>query len=150
MAAKPVFTLADFASSGWESVIDGCTEKEVFQFGAAFRREAFEAENSGDSVRAALFYFLYEVASIEWEPGSPVNVFRALCTFSDGKRTRIPADYSEQEVELLRDLVPTVADPEMRARLADVVWERKRDHRSAEAAVEAYLESAARLEDPVN
>jgi hypothetical protein len=38
----------------------------------------------------------------------------------------------------------------MRALIADLVWERKRDHKSAELAVEAYLQSAARLDDPEN
>jgi hypothetical protein len=150
MSTKPVLTLTDFASSGWEKVLDDCKEKEIFHFAAAFRREAFRAENDGDAARAALFYFLYEIASIAWEPGSAVDVFRPQCTFSDGKRTRVPADYSEQEAELIRDLVPTVVDPEMRARLADVGWERKRYFPCAKAAIEAYLESAARLEDPVN
>jgi hypothetical protein len=142
------FTLADIVSSGWENALDTCTEKEIFQFAGALRREAMLAENGGDATRAQLFYFLYGVASIGWEPGSAVNVFRPQFTFSDGTRALIPTDYSEQESELLRDLVPTISDPEMRARVADVVWERKRDYKCAQAAIEAYLESAARLEDP--
>jgi hypothetical protein len=150
MTTQPILTLADFASAAWEKVLDDCKEKEIFHFAGAFRREAFKAENNNDAVRAAIFYFLYEIASIGWEPDSTVNVFRPQCTFSDGKRTRIPSDYSEQEAELIRDLVATSIDPEIRARLADVAWERKRYYPCAKAAVEAYLESAASLEDPVN
>lgn len=142
------FTLADIVSSGWEKALDACTEKEIFQFAGALRREAMLAENSGDATRTQVFYFLYRVASIGWEPGSAVNVFRPQFTFSDGTRALIPADYSEQEAELLRDLVPAISDPEMRARVADVVWERKRDYKCAQVAIEAYLESAERLEDP--
>jgi hypothetical protein len=145
-----LFSLADFASSGWEKALDACTEKDIFQFSAAFRREAMLAENCGDAARAQLFYFLYGVASIGWEPRSAGNVFRPQCTFADGKRSLIPADYSDQEADLLRDLVPTISDPEMLARVSDVVWERKRDYKCAEIAIEAYLESAARLEDPEN
>ena len=150
MATQSVLSLEDFGSSEWEKVLDDCKEKELFNFAAAFRREAFKAENNSDPARAAIFYFLYEISSTGWEPDSTVSVFRPRCTFADGKRTQIPADYSEQEAELIRDLVPTSNDPEMRARLADVVWERKRYFPCAKAAVEAYLESAQRLEDPVN
>lgn len=143
-------SLEDFTSSGWEKAIDESAEKEIFHFAGAFRREAMQAENGGNESRAKLFYFLYEVASIGWAPAADVSAFCPQCTFSDGTRTRIPSDYSEQEADLLRDLAPTIADPEMRARIADVVWERKRDHNSAELAVQAYLQSAARLDDPEN
>src|SRR5260370_167806 len=39
-----------------------------------------------------------------------------------------------------------VNDPELRARLADLVWFRKRDHHCAELAIASYLESALILE----
>jgi threonine synthase len=77
--------LEDFRSSGWEKAIDESAEKEFFHFAAALRPEAMKAENGDDEARAKLFYFLYEVASIGWEPGSAVTVFRPQCTFSDAR-----------------------------------------------------------------
>lgn len=143
-------TTADFSVSDWEKAIDACTKKESFHFAAALRREAAVAENSGDLQRTQVFRFLAEAASIGWESGASGEVFRPQATFADGTRTRVPADYSDDEVGVLKALAPTIRDPEMRARVADIVWERVCDYASAQAAVDAYLESASRLEHPEN
>jgi hypothetical protein len=143
-------TIADFSASDWEQVIDACSKKESFHFAAALGREASVAENSGDLRRTQLFRFIAEAASIGWESGASGEVFRPQATFTDGTRTRIPADYSDEEIGLLKALAPTIRDPEMRARISDIVWERARDYASAQVATDAYLESSARLEDPVN
>jgi hypothetical protein len=44
-------------------------------------------------------------------------------------------------------VAPDIGDAELRARLADVLWVRRRDHRMAVLAVHSYLESARTLED---
>ncbi len=54
----------------------------------------------------------------------------------------------DDNVALLHEMLPTIDDAELRARIADVVWVRARKHDAAEAAVVAYLESATSLEDP--
>ena len=51
-------------------------------------------------------------------------------------------------MEAVRSLAFQVQDPELRARLLDVVWEASRGYTAAEGAVRAYLESAQRLLDP--
>ena len=53
---------------------------------------------------------------------------------------------NDAELELLQQLAPNIADPEMRARVADVIWVRKRDAQCAQLAIDAYLESARSLE----
>lgn len=45
----------------------------------------------------------------------------------------------------LAGLAKEIADPEMRARVADVLWITKRDHKAARLAIDAFLESASRL-----
>jgi hypothetical protein len=143
-----MLTIADFASFDWEQVLDAHPKKVIYEFEGALGRKASEARNSGDTSRAEVFAFLTEITSLGWEPGSAVEPFKPRFILADGNRSRIPTDYSDHDADLLKALVPTVRDPEMRARIADVVWERCRDHVSAEIAVEAYLESATRLEDP--
>jgi hypothetical protein len=142
--------MADFSASDWEKAIDACAKKESFHFAGALIREGGVAENSGDLRRAQALRFLAEAAAIGWEPGASGEAFRPQATSVDGARTRVPADYSDDEAGLLKALAPTIRDPEMRARVADLVWERARDYASAQAAIDAYLESASRLEHPEN
>jgi hypothetical protein len=143
-------TEADFSASDWQRAIDACPDKEIFHFAAALRREGFAAENGGDLRRAKVFRFLAEASSFGWEPGGSGEIFGPQVTFADGARTRIPADYSEEEVGLLKALAPTIRDPDMWARFTDILWTHARDYVSAQNAIDAYLESAARLEDPRN
>ena len=43
-----------------------------------------------------------------------------------------------------------IDDAEFTARIADVIWLRRRDVKAARLAVESYLASGKRLENPVN
>ena len=45
-------------------------------------------------------------------------------------------------------LIANIRDPEIRARIADVLWIREKDYKLAQIAVESYLESASYLESP--
>jgi hypothetical protein len=57
-------------------------------------------------------------------------------------------DPDEAELESMRLLAERVTKPIARARIADLVWQRARDHRMAALAVKAYLEAGAPFEDP--
>lgn len=64
----------------------------------------------------------------------------------NGKRSAIPSDFSDIELDALRDFLPATTDPELRARIADVLWIRRRHFPSVLTAIAAYLESATTLE----
>ncbi|MCY7273123.1 MAG: DUF4209 domain-containing protein [Phormidesmis sp. CAN_BIN44] len=76
------------------------------------------------------------------EPFSPSSVM------ADGSRSVILKDFSDQQLTLLKELAPSIQDSELRARIADILWERRRDFQMAQLAITSYLESAQRLEDP--
>jgi hypothetical protein len=52
------------------------------------------------------------------------------------------------ELETMRLLAQRLTKPIARARIADLVWQRVRDHRMGQLAVQAYLEAGAPYEDP--
>jgi hypothetical protein len=64
------------------------------------------------------------------------------------RRSAIVDDFDDAQLNLLSQVVADVKDAELRARIADVLWLRKRDYRMAELAVSSYLESAKISEDP--
>jgi Domain of unknown function (DUF4209) len=77
------------------------------------------------------------------EPLAPLAVFPDF-------RTVMVQDFTAEQLDLFEQIAATIQDAELRARLADIVWVRRRNHRLGELAVHAYLESAAHLEDPIN
>ena len=55
----------------------------------------------------------------------------------------------EAQLDFLSTIVSDISDPELQARVADILWVKRRDYRSALTAIPAYLQSAIRLEDPM-
>jgi len=75
------------------------------------------------------------------EPFGPMFVM-------DGRRSAIPSDFPKEKLQQLEPWVNSLGDPELRARLLDVIWVQTKSFQAAKAAIEAYLESGLRLEDP--
>lgn len=67
----------------------------------------------------------------------------------DNWRSALPEDLTEPQSRAVEILLDATKDPEVRARIADVLWNRKqRNPEHGRAAIEAYLASADRLFDP--
>ncbi|RYD82289.1 MAG: DUF4209 domain-containing protein [Verrucomicrobiaceae bacterium] len=64
---------------------------------------------------------------------------------SDGTRSLNPDDLSEEDLNAFESFVHEIEDPEFRARVADVLWIRRKDFKAAKLAIPAFLESAERV-----
>lgn len=72
------------------------------------------------------------------EPFGPMTVL------STGRSAALE-DFTDNHLNALKELMPEASDPELHARIGDVLWCRKRDYQAAELAAKSYLESAANL-----
>ena len=68
----------------------------------------------------------------------------------ENRRSMIPTDLTDEDVATLLPLLSEVGDPEVRARIGDVLWIKTKDVSAAHVAIEAYLASGMRLEDPAH
>lgn len=68
----------------------------------------------------------------------------------DGQRSAIPADFPKEVLLGLQTWAMSLKDPELRARFLDVIWVQARSFPAALAAIDAYIESARKLEHPEN
>ncbi|MBP0031257.1 DUF4209 domain-containing protein [Roseofilum sp. Guam] len=57
-------------------------------------------------------------------------------------------DLTDDWLNFLADIAPEISDPELQARVADILWIKRRDYRMAQLAIPAYLQSATTLESP--
>jgi len=60
----------------------------------------------------------------------------------EGKRSMIPDDLTDGELDILKELTNEVLPPVLMARFCDVLWVRKKDFKMAEKAISAYLDCA--------
>jgi hypothetical protein len=135
---EPPLQISDFRSSEWQECIAPATNKECASYSDCFRQKVSEAKAAGNESARRVFQLLECVCSFGFEPREFNDPFPPITTIG-ACRTATPDDIADTDVELLRDLAPEVKDPELRARLADLVWFRKRDHHCAELAIASYF-----------
>jgi hypothetical protein len=138
--SRPEFTLSDFDTYQWIEILDKTEPKECSNYSQEFFKKSELYRLSGDSLGQEIFRFLSEITSTSIEPN---NIPDELITSA----------LSDHELTVLRELVLKFNDPEMKARLADILWICKRDPdrarpiQMASLAVDSYLNSAQNLED---
>lgn len=91
--------------------------------------------------------FVGHVLTMLLRADQPAEPFGPMFVMGE-QRSVIPTDLPKAELLGLQPWAMTLEDPELRARLLDVLWIQARSFPAAQGAVEAYLASALRLEHP--
>ena len=107
---------------------------------------AFQAKVAPD-IPADPWHLLYQVFSIHLRHGDPAEPFGPMLVM-DGRRSMVPGDLTDSEVELLGGVMAESTASVVRARIGDVLWVARKDGRAGQAAVPAYLALGRTLEDP--
>jgi hypothetical protein len=140
-----MLTLEDFERYSWQELIDEAEGHDCTVYSRLFHTRGRELAEAGDDRGRSVFDLLSDCTSPWLDSESKVEPLRPIFE-SATSRTPIPADLPETEVMLLPELASITRDPELRARLVDIAWLRRRDHRMAQLAIESYIESAKRLD----
>jgi hypothetical protein len=126
------------------TVVNESSEKDCARYHGLFVARARVAQDAGDITCAALFTLLAATCSFSLKTESPEDPFTPLFTI-DGKRTPLPEDLSDVELSALSSILAAIVDWELRARISDVLWVRRRDHNAARLAIESYIRVAGAL-----
>jgi len=137
-------TKNDFDKSQWDKIVDGSEKKECHSYSTLFFAKAREFEESKDLINQEIFALLGAISSMYLKEGSISGPFGPMYVMG-GSRSAIIDDFSDDHLNVLSEVLPSVNDPEIKARVADVIWLRKKDFKVAQIAVESYLTSASRL-----
>jgi hypothetical protein len=140
-------TPEDFAQSGWADVIEGCSQPSSDRYATALSRRAADLEEAGDAGPARALSLLGAACHPVLRPDDDRGPYLPVLVKEDGRRTVLPEDFSDDELDAIEAVLPDVAEPIIRARLSDILWLRRRNFRAARNAVDAYLLAAERLED---
>jgi len=140
-------TIDDFDKSNWQAIVESCQKKECHYYSSAFLKKARESEEQNEKTKQDIFSILGGLTSMMLKAESPSEPYQPVAVFND-RRSAIFDDYSEEVINLLSEFIVKITDPELQARIADVVWLRKRDFKAAQTAISSYLESSILLEHP--
>ncbi len=128
----------------WENAVRESAEKECQRYSGQFFSKAKDAEAANDKEAQEAFRVLGGITSMMLNADSREEPFSPMMVLSTGRSAALE-DFTDNHLDALKEVVAEATDPELRARIADVIWCRKRDHRMAKLAVSSYLESAASL-----
>jgi hypothetical protein len=129
-------TKDDFINSRWQDVVNSSERKECFTYSQAFWKKVQEAKEAGNVREQAVLEILAVVTSAAIQPESTEEFF-----------AEVFRNITDEHLDFLAEIAPEISDPELQARVADILWVKRRDYRMAQLAVIAYLQSATGLED---
>ncbi|WP_442942153.1 DUF4209 domain-containing protein [Nostoc sp.] len=134
---NPPLTKEDFINSRWQDVINSSERKECSAYNRVFWNKAQEAKEAGNVREQSVFEILAFVTGAAIKPESTEEFF-----------AEVFQNLTDEHLNFLTEIAPEVSEPELQARIADILWVKKRNYRMAQLAVTAYLQSATELEDP--
>lgn len=142
-----LLTIDDFDKSNWHKIIESCQKNECHYYSGAFLKRAKESEEQNDKINQEIFSILGGLTSMMLKSESASEPYQPVAVFNDIRSAMID-DYSDDVINLLSEYLENIHDSELRARIADVVWLRKKDFKAAQTAINSYLESATLREHP--
>lgn len=129
----------------WNEMIDTSVEKKCAFYSDLLRKKASQLKEERESGAARAFELLADLAMMRFVPGEKTDPYQPVFRYQ-GKRSMVPSDLTQNELKFLTDLIPGIDDPELKARISDVVWLGTRNYGCAQTAVESFLRSAENFE----
>ena len=138
-------TSDDLRNYGWQARLERHSCKECHSFYSVFLTCTKECETAGDDLGRRVHALLHAVTSFQANYDTKGNPYGPMWSGFDGNRALMAEDLTDTDLDALRGILDEIEDPEFRARVGDILWECRRDHKAAQTAVRAFVESAERL-----
>lgn len=139
-----VLSKQSFTESGYLEVMKLSEKNDCRAYGSLFLAEFNKIEDTAEPVKKEIFGILADVTSMGLKEESIDKPFVPMMTVGN-QRTAIPDDLTDHHLSFLKDIASDVLDADLRARIADILWVRKRDIAMADLAIASYLESSLTL-----
>lgn len=133
-------TKSDFDSVEWLAVIENCEKQDCAIYQTAFFEKANEVAET-DNVSQSVYLLLAHVCSLHLHPQNIEEPLQPFITWHD-TRSAIASDFTDDQLNVLTEIVSDITDSELCARIADLIWLRKSDFKIALVAVDKYIEAS--------
>jgi hypothetical protein len=129
----------DFRRSNWKSAIASSEREGYSSMWQSLSAAAKSAIEAGRMSEGKVLWLLADACSMMLNPGSPNEPFKPIMVMND-KRSSLPEDFQQPDVELFSQIAEEVDDVWLQARLADLVWllASPRNPKHALLAIDAY------------
>lgn len=134
-----VVTAQDFIESGWKEILNQTARGDYSAMWQGFSAAARKASEEGRSEHGKVLWLLADACSMMLSLSSQNGPFKPFMVM-EGRRSVIPDDLSESDIGFFADIVDSVDDFWLKARLADLAWLKRTppEVKFALAAIDAY------------
>ncbi len=129
--------MQDFETSGWQEAFK--EKKCSAHISSNLWTLAQKAEERGEVIRGKLLRLLGNVCSMALQPMSPNVPFCPSMVLRD-RRSAGADDFSEAYIDFFQQILSSITEPWLTARLADLIWLRHRKVNIGLMAIDAYIE----------
>ncbi len=136
-----VVSLADFEAVDCEAPLADTRKVDCSSFADLYRKAAEAAKDGGNEQAARVCRLLAAVAQMHFKPEDRAEPYGPLFVM-DGRRSIIPHDLRGGQSAVFAAIAPTLKNPGLRARLADIAWLNDRSlATSAQLAIRSFREA---------
>lgn len=148
--ARRLVTAEMIAKADLGAVLAAVADQDDYAVEKQLRASEKDATEAGDVDRADALELFASIMFIAVRPDDEANPFTAKLVV-DGRRSMIPDDIVGEQSAILAEIVETLPNPHLRARVGDIVFYNNRKHwKAAATAIDAYCEIArGRLDDTI-
>lgn len=132
-------SLDDFLASGWKQALSQAPREGYSAMWQAFSAAARSSNEQGHKEHAKVLWLLADACSMMLSPSSPNEPFKPFAVFHD-RRSVVPDDLLEADIQFFAEIVDAIDDDWLRARLSDLLWLKSKPRNTAFAlkAIDAY------------
>lgn len=134
----------DLEEINFEKILKGLSDVVYDNYWKKFIEKRKAAEENNDESKKNIFKTLELASSFHFNPESVEEPFAPMIVTQAG-RSAIPDDFHDEQLELIDQIIKKINDPDLKARLADLLWIRKKEYLFVSIAVESYIEAANAL-----
>lgn len=129
----------DFNQSGWSEVLDALDHPTNTSMWTAFSTAAKNKIADGDLKAGKVLWLLADACSMLLKPAKTSEPFQPLYEFQAG-RAPLPQDFSDDDLDFFEEILDSIDDAWIKARISDLLWVRKlpRKPQFAHTAIDAY------------
>lgn len=136
-----VIGIDDFKKSGWSEALEAIDHPTISSMWSALSTAANHKITEGDLNSGKVLWLLADACSMLLKPTKTSEPFQPMWV-SGATRSTLPQDFSEDDLRFFEEILDSIDDVWIQARIADLLWLRKspRDPQFAHIAIGAYAE----------
>jgi hypothetical protein len=132
-------SLDDFNACGWREALEEARREDYSSMWQQLSSRARKATEEGNLAAGKVLWLLADACSMILKPNSLNEPFAPFMVM-DGKRSALPEDFKNEDIEFFSQISPLIDEPKLCARISDVLWllQKPKDPQHALSAIDNY------------